>query len=110
MSSFSNEKILSVLIYNYIRRPVPPGMNANFPAETFYNSFGKSWMRLVGATYNPFGDARATWNGAYQRVVDFSLRLVLSAYSMTVAVGHFSLSSSDTTADCGIFFTLARYL
>ena len=64
----------------------------SFPAETFYNSFGKSWTRLVGAT---FGDAWAPWNGVYQREVDYSLWL---AYSTTAAIGHHSLSSSDTTA------------
>ena len=30
-------------------------------------------------------------------LVDYSLCLALSAYSMTAAVGHFGLSSSDTT-------------
>ena len=41
-------------------------------------------------------------------------KLVLSAYSMTAAVGHFSLSSSDSIysarPDSGIYVTLARYL
>ena len=38
------------------------------------------------------------WRIYTNTLVDHSLCLVLYAYSMTAAVGHFSLSSSDTTA------------
>ena len=61
----------------------------------------RSLGRVLSAlhNYNPFGDARAPWNGAYQRMMDYSWAGALCLYNgMTAAVGHFSLSSSDTTA------------
>ena len=70
-------------------------LKKSFPAETF--SFGKSWTRLVGAMYNPSGEARSLGMALTNILVDHSLCLALYAYSMTAAVGHFSLSSSDTT-------------